>query len=238
MIVVVIRAIALRTHQLGWRVEDMFRRQQGACFLGRAHGRAIGGVGGVRFGRGRDVEDRLGDCQFTFGRAEEIIRILCGVADHERLRVGKADILDRHAHHSPRQIERVLAGIEHAAKIIQRRVRVRAAHRFMQGTDQIVVAVLLFVVDRGAPLHHLLQFRSIKDLARSRRAPNLFGERERRPAVPVSHPDERLPSLRVQGQLPALDRFGTREQSRERNFIKRPENKHAGARKERCDQLK
>ncbi len=215
----------------------MFRRQQGACFLGRAHGRTIGGVGGVRLWRGRDVEDRLGDCQFTFGRAEEIIRILCGVADYERLRVGKADILDRHAHHSPRDIERVLAGIEHAAKIIERRIRVRAAHRFMQGTDQIVVAVLLFVVDRGAPLHHLLQFRSIKDLASARRAPNLLGKRECRAAVAVGHADQRLAGLGVERKLSPFDRFRAGKQVLERRRIERLEHQHARAREERRDQL-
>jgi len=56
-----------------------------------------------------------------------------------------------------RQVERVFAGVEHAAEIIERGVDVGAAYRLVQCANEIVVAVLLLVVDRRASLHHLLQ---------------------------------------------------------------------------------
>ena len=110
--------------------------------LATLHRGAVGHVGGVRFRRGRDIDHRLRDRELAFGRPEEIIRVLGGIADHQRLRIGEPDVLHRHAHDAAREIERVLAGIEHAAEIVQRGVRIGAAHRLVQRRDQIVVAVL------------------------------------------------------------------------------------------------
>src|SRR5262249_22200387 len=47
VVVLVASAVALRLHQLGRCVEDVLGRQQRARLLGGAHGRAIGGIGGV-----------------------------------------------------------------------------------------------------------------------------------------------------------------------------------------------
>ena len=58
---------------------------------------------------------------------------------------------------APRQEQRILAGVEHAGEVIERRIGIRAAHRFMQRGDQVVVAVLRLIVDRCPALHHLLQ---------------------------------------------------------------------------------
>ena len=159
VVVGIAAAVALRLHQLGRRVEDVLGRHQRAGLLGGALGRAKGDVGGVRFGRGGDVDHGLGDGELALGRAQKVVGVLGGVGDHQRLRIGQADVLDRHAHDAAREIKRVLAGIEHAGEIIQRGVGIGAAHRLVQRRDQIVVAVLLLVVDRRAPLHDLLQRR-------------------------------------------------------------------------------
>ena len=87
------------------------------------------------------------------GEPEKIVDLLRRIRLNEGVRVGQADIFDRHAHEPPRDVERVLAAGKHARKPIERGVGVRAAHRFVQGADQIVMAVLRFVVDRRAPLH-------------------------------------------------------------------------------------
>ena len=108
-----------------------------AAPLGRAEGR----VGRVRFRRGRDVDHGLRDREFALRRAEEIVGVLGGVGDDERLRIGEADVLDRHAHQPARDVERVLAGVEHAREIVERRVGIGAAHRLVQRRDQVVVAV-------------------------------------------------------------------------------------------------
>ena len=111
------------------------------------------GVDGVRFRRGGEIDGRLGQRQFAFGAAEHVIGVAGGDRLRQRLRIGEADILDRHADQAPRDEHRVLAGNQHAGEIIERRVRVGAAHRLVQGRDQVVVAVLRLVVDRRAALH-------------------------------------------------------------------------------------
>ena len=198
VIVFVSRAITLGLHQLGRCVEDVFGRQQRAGFFRRAHRLAERHVGGIRFRRSGDVEHGFGDGKLAFRRAEEIVGVLRGIGDDQRLRIGKSDILDRHADDPAREIKRVLAGIEHAAEIIERGVGIGATHRFVQGADEIVVAVLLLVVDRRAPLHHFLQGGGIKGLAVPCSAPHFFRQRQRRAAVAVRHADQRRTGVGIQ----------------------------------------
>ena len=126
VVVFVARAVAFGLHQLGRRIEDVLGRQQRAGLLGGALGRAERHIGRVRFRRGGDVDHGLGERQFALGRAEKVVGVLGRVRDNQRLRIGKPDILDRHAHDAARQIERVLAGIEHAGEIVECRVRHRS----------------------------------------------------------------------------------------------------------------
>src|SRR4051812_10885259 len=110
VVVFVAAAIAFLLHQLGRRIQNMFRRQQRTALLRRAHGGAKRLVGGVGFRRGGEIDHRLRDRELAFGMTEEIIGVLGGVADHQRLRIGEADIFDRHPHHAAREKQRVLAG--------------------------------------------------------------------------------------------------------------------------------
>ncbi|MNC54348.1 hypothetical protein D3C75_1038270 [compost metagenome] len=74
------------------------------------------------------MDHRLGQSQFPLGTAEEVVGVLGGVGDQDGQRVGLSDVLDRHPHDAPRQIERVLAPVQHPRQPIERRVRVRAPH--------------------------------------------------------------------------------------------------------------
>ena len=143
------------------------------AFLGGALGGAKRRVGRVRLRRGRDVDHRLGNRELAFGTAEKIVGVLGRIGDDQRLRIGKPDIFDRHPHDAAREVERVLAGVEHARQIIERRVRIGAAHRLVQGRDQVVVAVLRLVVDRCAPLHDLLQLAPRRTFRLARRRARL-----------------------------------------------------------------
>src|SRR5262249_8326607 len=66
VVVIVTFAVAFGLHQPGWRVEDVLGRKQRARLLGRAHGDTVSAIGGVRFRRGRDVDDGLRDRQLPF----------------------------------------------------------------------------------------------------------------------------------------------------------------------------
>ncbi len=208
----------------------MFRRQQRAGFLRGAHRGAERHVGRIRFRRGGEIDHRLSDGELALGTAEKIVGVLRGVADHQRLWIGKADVLHRHAHDTAREEQRIFAGIQHAREIIQRRVRIGAAHRFVQGRDQVVVAVGGLVVDRGAALQDGLQLLGVEHLVRPRRTPDLFGQRQRRAAVAVRHPHQHRAGFRVERQLPALDLLGAREQPLHRRRIERAEHQHPRAR--------
>ena len=171
------------------------------------------------------------------GEPEKIVGVLGGVADHERLRIGKANVLDRHPHHAPRQEQRIFAGIHHAREIIQRRVGIGAAHRFMQRRDQVVMAVGRLVVDRRAALQDLLQLHGIEDLAPARGAPDLFGQRQRGAAVAVGHPHQHGAGLGIERQLSALDCLGMDEQLFDRRRIERMKHQHARPRQQRRVEL-
>ena len=99
------------------------------------------------------------------------------------------------------------------------------------------MAVLRLVVDRRAPLHHLLQLRGVEGLARARSTPDLLGERERRAAVAVRHAHQRGARIFVERQRLPLDRLRPLEQLLDRRRIERLEHQHAGARQERRVEL-
>ena len=205
--------------------------------LGRAHRGAEGFVGGVGFRRGGDIEHGLRDRELAFGRAQEIVGVLGGIGDHQRLRIGEADVLDGHAHHPPRHEQRVLAGIEHAREIIQRRVGIGAAHRLMQRRDQVVVAVGRLVVDRRAALQDVLQLHGIEDLAAACGAPDLLGQSQRGAAVAIGHPHQHGARLGIERQRLAFGLLGMNEQFFDRVRVERMKHQHPRARQQRGVEL-
>ena len=107
----------------------------------------------------------------------------------------------------------------------------------MQGGDEIVVAVLRFVVERRAALHDLLQLRGVEGLVLAGGAPDFLRQRERGAAVAVGHADELRARFRVERQRLAFDLFGARQQLLDRGGIERFEHQHAGARQQRRVEL-
>ena len=91
-------------------------------------------------------------------------------------------------------IERLLAGIEHAGEIVERRVRVRAAHRFVQRRDEIVVAVLRSCRRSARAAGRPPAAPSDRTISPwPRRPPDLLGERQRGAAVAIGHADQHRP---------------------------------------------
>src|SRR3546814_14244342 len=70
--------------------------------------------------------------------------------------------LAREAGDAAQHIERLLAGDEHPRQPIERRLRVRPAHRLVQRRDEIVVAVAVPVIDRQAAVEEYRQFGRIE----------------------------------------------------------------------------
>ena len=205
--------------------------------LGRPRRCGECGVDSVRFRRGGEIDTGLREGQFAFRRAQIVVGVLGRVGDHKRLRIGKADILDRHAHQPPAEIERILAGVEHPRQIIERSVGIGSPHRLVQGRYQIVVAVLALVVDRRPALDNALQPVRIEHLAFARRAPDFLGKGQRGAAVAIGHADERDPRLLVERQRSALGFLGAGEQSGDAVGLEPMEHQDAGARQERGVEL-
>ena len=69
--------------------------------------------------------------------------VLDGERHLERARIGVADVLGREDHHAPRDEQRVLAGLEHAHQVVERRVGIAAAHALDERGDDVVVLLAL-----------------------------------------------------------------------------------------------
>ena len=86
----------------------------------------------VALRRGGEVDDELGEGQGALGQADEVDGLLRGHGQDQRLRVGEAHVLGGEAHQPARDVERVLAGLEHAREPVEPGVGVRVADRLVQ----------------------------------------------------------------------------------------------------------
>ena len=112
----------------------------------------VGGVEGVRFGRGTKVDDRLRQREIAFGHAEEVDGVAGRQRDVERVGIGEADVLRRHADDATRDVESVFPGLEHASQPVERSVRIAVAHALVQRGDEVVVLFAGLVVHEDALL--------------------------------------------------------------------------------------
>ena len=132
---------------------DRFR----AVVVRVAGGLEIRLVHGVALRGRRQIGHRLGQRRVALRHADEVARLLRGDGDGQRLRVGVADVLGGEPHQPPRDVERVLAGLEHAREPVHRGVGVAVAHRLVEGGDQVVVLFARLVVEQRPPLDRLPQ---------------------------------------------------------------------------------
>ena len=163
-------------------------------------------VGGVRFGRGGAIEAGLDDRQFALGAAEELVGVLGGEALDQRLRIGEADVLDRGAHQAAQHEQRLLARDQHPRQVIQRGLRVRAAQRFVQRRDEVVVPFAVLVVDRDPALEEVAERGRIERLG-DPGGVERFGLVEQEAPVAVGAGDQRLARLGRERQG-AFERLG------------------------------
>ena len=108
-------------------------------------------------------------------------------------RIGQADVFPGHADDAPRQVTRVGAAVEHARQPVERGIRVRAAHRFVQRRN-LVVEGIAALVETAQVLRHGFFDKSTVDrdnARRMRRRAHLFQQVEQAPRVAVGQPDQR-----------------------------------------------
>ena len=119
----------------------------------------------------------------------------------KRARISEADVFDGHAHHAPRDVERIAAAIQHAAAPVQRRIRVRAAHGFVKRGNLVVELIAAFVEAAARAARHFLRDAHVDDATTLREA---RGELEHvQPAARIA----------VRGARDQLERIGRDLQS-------------------------
>ena len=142
-------AVAEVLHQPGGGVAD--DQRDGLVEHGErvAFGCLVGGVDRVRARGEREVDDGVRQVYIAFRHPEEVARLIGREGDLEGAAVREADVLAREADQPPRDVERVLARLEHAREPVDGGVGVAVAHRLVQGGNEIIVFLAVFVVEQG-----------------------------------------------------------------------------------------
>ena len=148
MRILVALAVVKLLHQPGGRVADdeghgLAELCERVLFRG-----LIGHIQRVGLGREGHVDHRVRQVHRALGHADEVARLIGRDRDLKRAGVRHAHILAGKAGDAPRDIERVLARLEHAREPVDRSVRIRVAHGFVQGGDQVVVLLAGLVVQQ------------------------------------------------------------------------------------------
>ena len=154
--IAVILAHAEILHQLGWGIADVHRHGAGFVLCDKGARRVIGVVDRVRFSRDGKIDHRFRQCKFAFRRSQPLVDVGGAERDIECTRIGEADVFRGHADHAPRQITWVSAAIEHAAKPVQRRIGVGAAHAFVERRNLIVKIIAALVETPRCTREHSL----------------------------------------------------------------------------------
>ena len=108
--------------------------------LGNAH------IGCVALGCVGDIAHRLRQRYLRLRPADKIGSLRRSVGYHQRLRVRQAYILCRTDNNATRHKAHVLTALNHARQVMQRCIRIAAAHALDKGTDDVVMLVALFIV--------------------------------------------------------------------------------------------
>ena len=127
---------------------------------GLAHafpGRRDGHDRGIAFGRGRHIQDGLGEDDFRLGHSDALHRLSRRYCHCQRLWIRISHILGRADHDPARDELDILPRVQHFCQIIHRRIRVRSPHALDKCRDRVIVVVSGLVV-----VHHTLldAFRS------------------------------------------------------------------------------
>ncbi|MNR10481.1 hypothetical protein D3C85_1267360 [compost metagenome] len=114
-------------------------------------------VDGVALRRAGQVDHGLGNRQLALRAAEALLHVPGRQAQAECAWVGVTDVLAGHAHHPAGQVEGVAAAVDHACVPVEGRIRVGAAHRFVQGGNLVVEGFAALVETATAVAQQVLQ---------------------------------------------------------------------------------
>ena len=155
--VAVFIAIAELLHQLGRRVAQVQRHLLRALLGSVTHSCLECGVHRIALRRTGQIDDGLGHGKLAFRTAQALLHVPGIEAQGQGARIGVADILTGHAHHTAGDVQRVAAAIEHARVPVQRAVRAGTAHRLVQRGNLVVEGFAALVETTAAVAQQVLQ---------------------------------------------------------------------------------
>jgi hypothetical protein len=163
------------------------------------------------------------------GDPRKVVGVLGRVGEHQRHGIGLADVLGGGANQPTGHEQRVLAAGQHSREPIERRVRVRAADRLMQGRNEVVVLLAVLVVGGAAFLQHLAQLLGRQELGGSDVEQGLR-QRQQVAAVAVGERGQRRAGLGLQRQVPPLEGLGFFQEGFERHVVQALQHEDLAAR--------
>ena len=110
----------------------------------------------------------MGQMDRALGHPNEMARLIDGRGDFNRPAVGHSNVLAGKADEAPRNVEGVLAALQHAGQPVDCSVGVAVAHGFVQRRNEIVVLFSVLIVEQRLFRKALLQdFRPDHHTSRS-----------------------------------------------------------------------
>ena len=146
----------------------MLRHRQRAALLHVLRRRADRHRAGVRLRCRRQVADRVRQVQLALRQSDALDRVPRRVRQHDRERVGVADIFRCEDDQPPGDEPRVFAAFEHPRQPVERRVGVAAAHALDERRREVVVRIAGRVEVHDLALDGIL--RELRDRRVCRRA--------------------------------------------------------------------
>ena len=101
---------------------------------------------GVRFWRAGNVDSGFSQGKPALGPAYEMNGLHCRIGYDQSHRIGSTDILSRANDYAPRDEFRIFASLAHTGQPMQSSVRIRAAHGFDKGRNDVIMPVAVFIV--------------------------------------------------------------------------------------------
>jgi hypothetical protein len=193
-----------------------------------------GAVHADGFGCGGEIEDSLRDGEFAFRGSEAFVDVPCGEGLLYGVRVSESDVFVREPRDPAGDEKRILAPVEHPCEPVEGGVRVGAAHRLVEGRDEVVVPLLRLVVQRGAFLHRGRK-RGCVDGAME--VLYLLDHVEQIPPVAVGHRDERLPGVLIERERRTDEFFSAADECPQSCLVEVLQDEHLAPRQERAVEL-
>ena len=145
--VLVALPVAQIFHEARWRVADHEGNRLGEVLYGVLLCQVVGRFHGVGSRHEGEVDDGFGEMNVAFRHAKIVAGLIGGGRDDNGVGIREAHVLRRETQHPAGYVERILSGLEHAREPVNRGVRIRIAHGLVQGGDEIVMLLSVFVIE-------------------------------------------------------------------------------------------